>query len=181
MNFNEKTISSKTVYKGRIFDVCSEQVLLDDNSTANRDVVIHHGGSGILALDSEKNVFLVKQYRKGAECEMLEIPAGKLEKGEEPKLCAIRELREEIGAEASKVDFLGEFFPTPAYCSEKISIYLASDLKFKDQRLDKGEFLEIVKLPFEKAFEMAMNGEITDAKTIIALLKTYELSKQNLS
>lgn len=178
MKFSEKTLSSKTVYDGKIFEVCTQQVLLNDNSTAVRDVVIHHGGAGVLAIDSDNCVFLVRQYRKGAECEMLEIPAGKLEKGEDPEACAVRELREEIGAEAGNIQFLGSFFPTPAYCSEKIHIYFAADLSIKEQQLDKGEFLEVVKLPFKKAVDMAVSGEITDAKTIIALLKADALLKK---
>ena len=177
MRFSEKTLSSKTVYDGKIFEVCTQKVLLDDNSTAVRDVVIHHGGAGVLATDSDKRVFLVRQYRKGAECEMLEIPAGKLEKDEDPKACAVRELREEIGAEADSIEFLGSFFPTPAYCSEKIHIYFAAGLHLKEQHLDKGEFLEIVKVPFKDAVNMVMSGEITDAKTIIALLKANEMLK----
>lgn len=177
MNFNEKTVSSKTVYKGKVFEVRTQQVLLDDNSVTGRDVVIHHGGAGILAIDSENCVFLVCQYRKGAEREMLEIPAGKLELGEDPKSCAVRELEEEIGAVAGKIESLGEFFPTPAYCSEKISIYLATDLTLREQHLDAGEFLEVVKIPFAKAFDMVMSGEIIDAKTIIALLKADKMMR----
>lgn len=171
MSFSEKTISSKTIFEGRVFDVCSQQVLLDDNSKAYRELVIHNGGSGILAIDDDKNIFLVRQYRKGAEREMLEIPAGKLEVGEAPIDCAIRELGEEIGAEAKEVIPLGEFFPTPAYCSEKISIYLATQLTYHSQKLDKGEFLEIVKLKFDEAYNMVISGEIIDGKTIIAILK----------
>lgn len=175
MSFSEKTISSETVFEGKVFDVCCQEVILDDNSKASREVVIHHGGAGILALDNDKNTFLVRQYRKGAECEMLEIPAGKFKKGENPKECAVRELKEEIGAEAEKIEMLCEFFPTPAYCSEKITVFLAESLTMHSQQLDSGELLEIIKLPFEKAVEMVMSGEITDAKTIISLLKAKEL------
>ena len=106
MGFFEKTVSSKTIFEGKVFDVCCQEVILDDNSKAYREVVLHHGGAGVLALDKYKNTFLVRQYRKGAECEMLEIPAGKLEKGENPKACAIRELQEEIGAKAGSIEKL---------------------------------------------------------------------------
>lgn len=179
MAFSEKTISSDTVFCGKVFDICCQEVLLDDNTKAYREVVIHHGGAGILAVDEEKNVYLVRQYRKGAECEMLEIPAGKLEKGENPTECAVRELEEEIGAVASRVTFLCEFFPTPAYCSEKISVFLATGLTITTQHLDNGELLELVKLPFDKVFEMVMSGEITDAKTIISILKAKEIFCKN--
>lgn len=175
MGFFEKTVSSKTIFEGKVFDVCCQEVILDDNSKAYREVVLHHGGAGVLALDKDKNTFLVRQYRKGAECEMLEIPAGKLEKGENPKACAIRELQEEIGAKAGSIEKLCEFFPTPAYCSEKISVFLATELTMCNQQLDRGEFLEIIKLPFNKTYEMVMSGEITDGKTIIAVLKAKEL------
>lgn len=171
MSFSEKTISSELIFEGKVFNLCCQEVLLDDNTKAYREVILHNGGSGILALDEEKNIYLVRQYRKGAECEMLEIPAGKLESGETPKDCAIRELSEEVGAEAKEISFLGEFFPTPAYCSEKISIYLATNLTFHSQKLDKDEFLEIVKLKFDEAYNMVTSGEIIDAKTIIAILK----------
>lgn len=171
MSFTEKTISSDTAFNGKIFDVCCQKVILDNNSEAYREVVIHHGGSAILAFDDNNNIFLVRQYRKGAEREMLEIPAGKLEKAEDPKECAIRELREEIGADAKNIRFLAEFFPTPAYCSEKITVYLATELTMHPQKLDNGEFLEIVKINFDEAYQKVISGKITDAKTIIAILK----------
>lgn len=177
MTFTEKTISSDTIFKGRVFDVCRQTVRLDDNSEAGREVVVHNGGAGILAIDDNKNIFLVRQYRKGAEREMLEIPAGKLEKGENPKACAVRELREEIGAEAKNICFLSEFFPTPAYCSEKITVYLASELTMHEQKLDSGEFLEIIKMNFDEAYQKVMSGEIIDAKTIIAILKAKFILK----
>ena len=175
MDFYEKTISSKTIFKGKVFEVLTQEVLLNDNSKAGREIIIHNGGAAVLAMDSSDFVILVKQYRKGAEREMLEIPAGKLEPGENPKDCAIRELEEEIGASAKDIYGLCEFFPTPAYCSEKISIYFASGLTFTEQHLDTGEFLEIVKIPFHEAIDMVMRGDITDAKTMIALLKANEV------
>lgn len=171
MGFFEKTVSSKTIFEGKVFDVCCQEVILDDNSKAYREVVLHHGGAGVLALDKYKNTFLVRQYRKGAECEMLEIPAGKLEKGENPYDAGMRELREETGYTTKALKSLGELLPTPAYCSEKIYLYLADELEFCGQELDEGEFLSVEKYPLDTLYEMVLNNEITDAKTAIAILK----------
>ena len=175
MQFFEETISKKTIFNGKVFDVNLLDVALADNSTAYREIVTHNGGAGILAIDDDKFCYLVKQFRKGAEQEMLEIPAGKLEKSEKPIDCAKRELEEEVGFVSENIKDLGYFFPTPAYCTEKIHIYLATNLKKTAQKLDDGEFLEIVKLPFDIVYEMVLKGEIVDAKTIIAVMKAKEL------
>lgn len=174
MKFFEKTITSDEIFKGKVFSVKKEIVLLPDNSKANREVVIHNGGVGVLPIDENKNILLVKQFRKGAEKVMLEIPAGKSEAGEDPEACAMRELLEETGYTSSKLTYLGNFYPTPAYCSELIHIYKAENLIFKGQKLDDGEFLELVTISIEDAYKMVLSNEITDAKTIIAILKAKE-------
>lgn len=175
MSFSEKTLCKKTIFEGKVFDVECHTVRLDNEKDAYREVVVHNGGAAIIAFDDEDKIFLVKQFRKGAEREMLEIPAGKLEAGENPMDCAVRELGEEIGADAKQVRLLSEFFVTPAYCSEKISVYMAQGLCYHSQKLDEDELLEIVKVPFKKAYEMVISGEIIDAKTIIAILKAKEI------
>lgn len=177
MNFFEKTITSDEIFRGKVFSVKKETVLLPDNSKANREVVIHNGGVGVLPIDENRNVILVKQFRKGAEKEMLEIPAGKSEPGEDPKTCALRELTEETGYTSSNLTYLGNFYPTPAYCSELIHIYKAEDLIFKGQKLDDGEFLKLITISLEDAYNMVLSNEIIDAKTIIAILKAKEILK----
>ena len=137
--------------------------------------MLHSGGVGILPVDKDNNVFLVEQYRYGASEFLLEIPAGKLEYGEDPYDCAVRELSEETGCTAGSIVSLGKMNPSPAIMSEIIHIYLAKDLTYGERHLDKDEFLDVVKVPFSKAIEMIFSGEITDAKTQIALLKAKEI------
>lgn len=175
MNFSEKTLTSKTVYDGKIFTVKSDTASLMDGTTVNREIICHSGGVGVLAIDENQDVILVKQFRYGAQAETIEIPAGKFEADESPIDCAKRELLEETGYITKNIISLGTILPTPAYCSEKIYIYFAKDLISSEQSLDEGEFLEIIKIPFDTAYEMVQNGEITDAKTVVAILKAKDL------
>ncbi len=175
MNFSEKTIKSSTVYDGKVFKVKSDVAQLPDGCETKRDLVVHNGGVGVIAVDGDRNITLVRQYRYGAGCETFEIPAGKLEAGENPLECGKRELLEETGYVAQNMESLGIIYPTPAYCSEKIYIYLATELTMKKQKLDPGEFLEVVKISLDKAYEMVMNNEISDAKTVVSILKAKNL------
>lgn len=170
-------VSSETIFEGRVFSVCVDRALLPDGRKARREVVLHSGGASVVALDSGGYVYLVRQWRYPFASAMLEIPAGKLEDGEDPAHCAVRELREETGMAAGQLISLGDHYPTPAYCSEVLRIYLALDLVHVGQRLDDGEFLEAVKIPFEEAFLMVIRGELRDAKTQIGLLKTWHWLK----
>ncbi len=171
--FEEKTLDSKTIFKGRVFNVREDRALLPDGREARREVVEHGGGASVVALDAGCNVYFVRQWRYPFGAELLEIPAGKLDADEDPAECARRELCEEAGVAAGRLVDLGEFYATPAYCTEVLHIYLALDLKETEQNLDDGEFLDVVKIPFKKALTMAVNGEIIDAKTQIGLLKTF--------
>lgn len=175
MNFFEKTVVSEEVFSGKVFSVKKETVLLPDDTKAYREVVIHSGGVGILPIDEDNNITLVKQFRKGAECETLEIPAGKLEKNENPIDCANRELLEETGFTSCNIKSLGEFYATPAYCSEVIHLFMATGLTYVGQKLDDGEFLELIQIPLDKAYDMVLSNEIKDAKTIIAILKAKSI------
>ncbi len=175
MKFEEKTIKSEEIFRGKIFTVKKATVELPDKSQAFREVVIHHGGAGIIAIDSDKNILLVRQYRKGVEREVLEIPAGKLEENEDPKKCCERELLEETGYAAGEITDLGVIYPTPAYCSEITHIYMATDLIKKEQRLDSGEFLEVVRVKLDEAYDMVLSNKICDAKTVVAVLKAKQL------
>ncbi len=173
----EKTLYEKEVFNGRIIRVCHDEVLLENGEKALREVVYHNGGVCILPLCDNGDVLFVKQFRYPYKEEVLEIPAGKLEKGEDTLECAKRELLEEVGAVADKITPLGKLYPSPGYCGEIITIYLGEGLSFKEQCLDEDEFLDVVKIPLSKAVEMVMNGEILDSKTQTALLKTYILKK----
>ena len=173
MDVTEKRISREIIFEGRVFTVAKDVNELPDGRLAPREIVLHNGGAGILPIDSEGNVTLVRQYRCGVGKVYLEICAGKTEKGENPKDCAVRELREELGLVADTVTSLGALGATPAYDSEIIYIYLATGLTEVGQALDDGEFLEIVKMPLKEVFYMVNDGRIEDAKTQIAILKAY--------
>ncbi|MCL2086894.1 MAG: NUDIX hydrolase [Oscillospiraceae bacterium] len=169
----EETLNSELKYDGLILKVCHDTVRLEDNSVAGRDVVLHSGGVGVLPVTDDGNVILVKQFRYPQREVVLEIPAGKLEPGENPLECGKRELAEETGYFSHKIRELGMIFPTPAFCSEIIHIFLAEKIKSLPRRqgLDKDEFLDVIEMPFEEALRQVVAGEIKDAKTQIALLK----------
>ena len=142
-----------------------------------REVVYHNGGVCVLPLTDSGEVIFVKQFRYPYKEEVLELPAGKLNLGEDPFESAVRELKEETGAEAKKCTPLGRLYPSPGYCGEIITMYLAEELSFGEQKLDEDEFLDTVKIPFEKAVEMILAGEIPDAKTQTAILKVKLMLK----
>lgn len=171
MDMTEKVLSSKVTFEGRIFTVHVDDIELPDGKKAKREIVEHHGGVGVIAVDENKEVFVVRQYRAPFSEVLLEIPAGKLNKDEDPYECGIRELEEETGFRADKIVHLGEFFPSPGYCHEKINIYMATELHKVGQHLDDGEFLEVSKIPLDELYEMVMQNKISDAKTVIAILK----------
>ena len=173
MQLEEKRISGETLYKGKIIDLVKDTVSLPNGGQSIREVVVHHGGACVAALTDENEVFLVSQFRYPNNGVLLEVPAGKLEKGEKPFEAIKRELKEEIGAEAENFYFMGKFNPTPAYCSEIIYLYAATGLTFGEQQLDEDEFLDVKKIPLDDAVKMVLNGEITDGKTQALLLKTF--------
>lgn len=177
MSIVEKKLEERTIYEGRVFSVHSGTVELPNGKTAVRDRIGHSGGAGILPLDENGYTYLVRQYRYGVDKILLEIPAGKLEPGEDPKETAVRELTEEVGFLPKEVTPLGYIEPSPAYLGEVTYLYLGQNLIPQKAELDDEEFLEILRLPFKEAIEMVMNGEITDAKTQTAILKTAALLK----
>jgi ADP-ribose pyrophosphatase len=172
MELFEKTVEKKTLYRGRIVNVRVDSVALHNGKIVTREVVEHPGGVAVLPYDEDGTVTLVRQYRYPAQEVLLEAPAGKLEPGEDPEICGRRELHEEAGFTAKSFERLVVMQPSPGYCQELLYLYLARDLTFVGLKPDENEFLDIVKLPFSEALQMASNGQITDAKTALAILMT---------
>ena len=166
MELIETTLSSEKIFDGRILHIRRDTVRLPDGSDATREVVDHPGGVCVLALDDENRALLVSQFRYPYKEVVREVPAGKLEYGEDPREAAIRELAEETGATAGEFRSLGELYPSPGYCGEIIRMYLARDLTFGETHLDKDEFLNLERIPFGQLVEQVVSGEIKDAKTI---------------
>ena len=174
---NEKTISEKEIYKGRVVHLTCDDVELENGYKTLREVIHHPGGVCIVALDEDENVYFVKQFRYPFKTALMEVPAGKLEYGEDHLECGKRELKEEIGATAEKMTYLGCIYPTVAYDTEIIHMYMAEGLDFGEQHLDEGEFLDVTKMPLEEAYKMVMENKLPDAKTTAAILKTYLIKK----
>lgn len=168
----EQVIENKGIFSGRVFSVEVSEVLLQNGNTAFREIVRHNGGAAVVALDDDRNVYMVRQFRCPFFEIMLEIPAGKLEMGEDPKECAFRELTEETGLIAQNIDDLGVFYPSPGYCSEKLFLFLATGLTLKESNPDEGEYLNVHRIPLDTLLQKIDLGEIKDGKTIAALLKT---------
>ena len=162
-------LDSKKVFAGRVFDITVDTVREGDQ-TYTREVVHHHGSAVILPAFDDGTIALVRQYRHPAVRYLLELPAGSLNDQEPPAEGAARELEEELGFVAGKMEKLCEFFVSPGFCEEKMWLYLATDLKETAQRLEDDELIEVVRLPLERALQMITDGEIEDAKTIIGLM-----------
>ncbi|MGN0632503.1 MAG: NUDIX domain-containing protein [Oscillospiraceae bacterium] len=179
MYSEEKQLSRTDIFDGKVVKLFVDEVELDNGQKAKREIIQHPGGVCVLPLDEDGNVYMVKQFRYPFMTALYEIPAGKLEYGENHRECGIRELKEETGATADSFEYLGCIYPTVAYDTEIIHMYLARGLHFGEQSLDEGEFLDVIKMPFDEVFEMAMNGSIPDAKTQTAVLKTKILLDMN--
>ena len=168
MDLKERTVKVNYVYEGKIVNLRCDEAALPDGRPCKREMVEHTGGASVLCV-YEGKVALVRQFRYAYQEELLEIPAGKLEKGEDPALAAKRELEEETGLVAGELKPLFTLYPTPGYTNEKIYIYEASGVTAGRQHLDEGEFLNVVFLPVEEVARMIEKGEIRDAKTIVAV------------
>ena len=176
MHLEEKTISSESIYDGKIIKVKKDTVLLENDTHAFREVIMHPGGVCVVPITQDNEVIFVRQFRYPYSRQLLEIPAGKLDAGELPLECGKRELLEETGCTAKEYKFLGELYPTPAYLDEIIYMYMATHLTYTEQNLDEDEFLEVEYIPLKKAVDMVLSGEIKDSKTQTALLKAYLLT-----
>ncbi len=170
MNFKEKTLNKNYIYKGAILNLRRDEVLLPDGRNAFREIVEHSGGSAILCEKDDK-ILLVKQFRYPYKQEIFELPAGKINIGEDPMETARRELLEEGGINATKLELMFTIYPTPGYTEEKIYLYRAVQIEEKTQRLDDGEFLTCYWFTKDELKKMIEDKEICDAKTLIALLK----------
>lgn len=173
MELTERMVSSQTIFEGHIIKVTLDQAELPNGKLAEREVVYHPGGVAVLALDEQGNVPLVRQFRYPFQRLLLELPAGKLDKQAEDQLeAAKRELSEETGLEAGEWTYLGSMLLSPGFCSERLHMYLARDLNYKEQHLDEDEFLNVETMPFDELVSQVMDGTIEDAKTVAAVLKT---------
>ncbi len=179
MNLEEKTISKEYQFKGRIINLRTDKAELPNGAVAGREVVEHPGGVCVAPLTDDNELLFVRQYRYPYHEILLELPAGKRDKGgEDPLECGKRELMEETGAVAATYRSLGQVYPSPGYCDEVIYLYLAENLTFGEANPDEDEFVEVERIPLEKAVDMVMNNEITDAKTQIAILKIAKLKNK---
>lgn len=177
--FEEKILSSNLVYEGKIFDITYDDIVLSDGIKRHREIIHHPGGVVIFAVKDDGNILLVKQYRYAVKSVQIELPAGRLEKGEDPLLAAQRELREETGYIAKNWQSLGHIFTTFGICDEKLYLFKATDLTYYKQDLDEGEILTYFEMPLSEVQNLIKNGTINDAKTICALARASLESKQS--
>lgn len=175
-DMREIPFSSETIYDGKILHVERWQVTCPNGRPALREVVVHKGAAAVVPVYEDGTTLLVRQHRVAVDRITYEIPAGKLDSaGEDPLDCAVRELREETGLTAGRMTLLTSYLPTPAYCTEKIGIFLAQDLTQGETCPDEDEFLGLVRMPLDEAIAMVMRGDIRDGKTICGLLMAREV------
>jgi ADP-ribose pyrophosphatase len=162
-------LDSETTYKGKVFEVRSDQIRLPDGKITEMDIVVHNGAVTLIPLEPLDVLWFVRQYRHATGQELLELPAGTLESGEPPETCAAREIREEIGMAAGMLEKMGEFFMAPGYSTEYMYAYLATDLRPNPLKADADEFLRVEKYPLKQIFRLVESGLIQDSKTLACL------------
>ncbi len=175
MDNYEKTIKDDNIYEGKILSLRVETVEMPDKKYSKREIVDHVKGVGIIAFDGEDSIYLVRQYRKAIDEFTLEIPAGLVEVNEKPIETAKRELQEEIGYKPLDIEYLFDMHASPGFTNDKLSFFLAKNLEESKLELDEDEFLEKKSYKIEDVYNMVINGEITDAKTIIAVMYAKRL------
>ena len=168
MNFKIK--NSEIKFRGKVFDLRVDEIVYNSGNEGIREVAVHPGGAVAVAIKENVNVILVKQYRYPLDKSSIELPAGKLEKNEDPMHCAIRELEEEAGYKAGKIEKLGSIYTTPGFCTEELHIYLAKDLEEGNHNREEGEFgMQILEYSLDEIEEKIKAGEIKDSKTICGI------------
>jgi ADP-ribose pyrophosphatase len=175
MKFYETTLNSKNIFSGRIIKLRLDEVILPNGRKSTREIVEHPGAVAVVAVNKDNDIFMVRQYRKPIEKELLEIPAGKLEKGESIQICAKRELMEETGYYPHDLRHVTSFYTSPGFSNEIIHLFLATNLDRKAREADYDEYLQLARVPFVEAIKKMHSGQIIDGKTIVGLLLTYPL------
>lgn len=165
-----EVLSSQSAFVGRAFNIRVDQVRLPGGATARWEVLEHTGGVALVPLDEAGNVLMVRQYRHCVGAELLELPAGTLEMGEDPAETAARELQEEVGMAAASLELIGEFYLAPGYSTELMRTYLATGLTPASRPQDEDESIEVERIPFAEAVKMAISGQLRDAKSVAGLL-----------
>ncbi|MBK5261169.1 MAG: NUDIX hydrolase [Peptostreptococcaceae bacterium] len=173
MTFKEITISSEYIYKGKMINLRKDNVEIVNGKTSIREIVEHNGGVGLAVLTEHGKMVLVRQFRKPLERDILEIPAGKIEKNEEPMVAAIRELKEETGYTAKNMKFIGKMYPSVGYTTELIYLYLCTELTPGETDFDESEAIDIEEYDLEELYKMSLSGKIEDGKTLAAILLVY--------
>lgn len=172
----ESTLTSEEIYKGTLLHIFKDQVRLPNGDESAREYFVHNGAVAIVALTSDNKIIMERQFRYPMHKVITEIPAGKVDGPEEDRLdAAKRELLEETGITADNWQNIGDYYPSVAYTTERITLYLATGLHYGDRNLDEDEFLNVFEMPLEEAYKKVMDGEIADGKSIIAILKTILL------
>ena len=175
MELFEKKLDSRQVFDGVVVKLFVDEVELPNGKKSVREIVRHPGAVCVVPVTDQGEVIMVRQFRYAFGQTLLEIPAGKLEPGEDPLKAALRELEEETGTVAEKIEHIGELYTTVAILDEKIQMYLATGLSYKNAHPDEDEFLEVEKISLNALVDMVMNGEIRDSKTQVALLKAHKI------
>lgn len=175
---SEEVTRSQYLYRGRVINLRLDDVRVDNRHLTVREIVEHRGAVAIVALDDEGNILLVRQYRSAAARELLEVPAGTLEQGEDPALCATRELKEETGYLAGKWQLIGYIYSSPGISTEKMYLYVAHQLTLAEASPEEDEAITVEKIPFAEAVQKIESGEIVDAKSIVAILRVARLAEQ---
>jgi ADP-ribose pyrophosphatase len=170
-------LSTRDIYKGKIFNVI-ESDIRHDGLEYKREIVVHRGSAVIVPLFEDGTIALVRQYRYAAEKFLLEVPAGTLDQGEDPQAAALRELEEEIGVRAGKIEKLSEFYVSPGFLTERMHLYLATELVSTRQRLEQDEILTVERCSISDAIDLVQRGEIEDAKTIIAIMMVAKTARR---
>lgn len=175
----ETTLSKESIFSGKLLTLEVHQVELQDGSRATRELVWHCDAVCMVVITTEGETVFVKQYRKAVEKPILEIPAGKIDGDEDAMVAAVRELEEEVGYLRGDIRHVMDYYSSPGFCNEKLSLYLAENAELGEQRLDEGEFLDLVKVPWDEAVAMALRGELGDAKSVAGILAVAQLRSRS--